>query len=204
MTETIVNFMGEHGYLAVFLLMVIENVFPPIPSEVILPYVGHLSAIGELNVIVALLVAAAGSLAGTSVWFLLGWFMSVERLTRLFARFGGYIAITVKDFNYAARFFEKHERAAVFFGRMLPAVRSVISIPAGSVRMEPRLFLLISFSGILLWNTLLISAGYFLLTDIHTVEKYINPISDFILLGFLAAYLVQVVRFVRGKRNSKG
>src|SRR5690606_21581978 len=110
MTDTIVNFMSEHGYLAIFVLMVVENVFPPIPSEVILPYVGHLSATGELNFFLAILTAAIGSLVGTSVWFLLGWFLSVERLTYFFSKYGGYIAITVKDFNYGARFFEKHER----------------------------------------------------------------------------------------------
>jgi membrane protein DedA with SNARE-associated domain len=204
MTEMILDFMGAYGYLAVFLLMVLENIFPPIPSEVILPYVGHLAATGELNPIVALLVAVAGSFAGTSFWFLIGWIVSVDRLKIFFAKYGGYIAITLKDFERAARFFKKHERAAVFFGRMVPAVRSVISIPAGSVRMPPRLFILISLAGILIWNTALIVAGYFLLSDVRLVESYVNPIADLVLLAFVGAYVVQVIRFFLHRRATQG
>ncbi len=107
----------------------------------------------------------------------------------------------MKDFEYAARFFERHERAAVFFGRMIPAVRSVISIPAGSVRMTPSAFFLISVSGIFIWNCLLIAAGFVFLSDIHVVDTYINPISDLILLGFILAYLFQVIRFIRSDRS---
>ncbi len=88
MTDAIVEFMGAYGYGAVFLLMVVENVFPPIPSEVILPYVGHLAATGELNVWLALLVAVAGSLLGTSFWFMIGWILSVSRLKHFFRRWG--------------------------------------------------------------------------------------------------------------------
>ncbi len=200
MTEAIVSFMSEYGYLAVFILMVVENVFPPIPSEVILPYVGHLAAIGEMNIFAALLVAAFGSLIGTSFWFAVGWLVSVDRLKAWLSRYGGYIAITVKDFESGARFFERHERAAVFFGRMVPAVRSVISIPAGSVHMPVRSFVLISLTGIAIWNALLITIGYLVLTDVHMVERYVDPIADLILLGFIVAYVAQVARFIRGRR----
>ena len=201
MTEVIVNFMGEYGYAAVFLLMVAENIFPPIPSEVILPYVGHLAATGEMNVFVAFVFAVLGSLFGTSIWFLIGWLVPVDTLKRFFSKYGGYIAITVKDFEHGARFFERHERSAVFFGRMIPAVRSVISIPAGSVRMDPKVFLAISLAGILIWNLVLITLGFLVLSDIHTVERYVNPVADLVLLAFVAAYLIQVVRFVRGKKG---
>lgn len=201
MTDAIVRFMSEQGYVGVFLLMVAENVFPPIPSEVILPYVGHLSATGEMNVVIALLVSILGSLFGTSFWFLLGWFVSVERLQVFFKRFGGYIAITLRDFEYGTKFFIKHERPAVFLGRMIPGVRSVISIPAGSVHMSVRSFLFISVSGILIWNTLLIFSGYFLLSDPLIVESYIKPISDLILIGFILAYLVQVFRFLKRRED---
>ena len=199
MTDAIVHFMSQQGYLAVFLLMVAENLFPPIPSEVILPYVGHLAATGEMNVFLAFLTAVLGSLIGTSIWFMVGWLVPVDALKRFFARYGGYIAITVKDFEAGARFFERHERAAVFFGRMIPAVRSVISIPAGSVRMPPKSFLLISLAGIFLWNAALITIGYWALSDVHLVERYVNPISDLVLLAFILAYVVQVVRFWRGQ-----
>ncbi len=201
MTEAIVSFMSEYGYAAVFLLMVVENVFPPIPSEVILPYVGHLAAIGELELLPALATAVAGSFVGTSFWFVFGWVMSVDRLRRFFTRYGGYVAITVKDFDQGARFFEKYDKVAVFFGRMIPAVRSVISVPAGSVHMPPRSFALISLAGILIWNTLLISIGYLVLTDVHLVERYVDPVADLVLFFFIVAYLVQVARFIMGRKR---
>jgi len=200
MTDALINFLNDGGYLAIFIMMMVENIFPPIPSEVILPYVGHMAATsGEVSLWLAILVASVGSLLGTSAWFLLGWILSVEKLHNFFKRFGGYIAITVKDFEKGSNFFKRHERATVFFGRMIPTVRSVISIPAGSVRMNVLQFATISFTGILLWNTLLIGAGYFFLSDIHLVNKFVKPISDIVILFFILAYCFQVVRFLRNK-----
>ncbi len=193
--------MSSHGYVAIFLLMILEHIFPPIPSEVILPYVGHSAAMGEINVWLGIIISSVGSLVGTSFWFLFGWVLSVDRLHNFFQRFGGYIAITDKDFTKASKFFERHENATVFWARMIPTVRSVISIPAGSVRMSPWRFLVISGAGTLIFNTGLIMAGYLLLDDIYLVEKYVNPISNLIIVFFALAYLAQVVRFWRGQRK---
>lgn len=195
MTDAILLFMTEGGYLAVFFLMFVENVFPPIPSEVILPYVGHMASVGNLNLFWAIVVSSIGSLLGTSFWFVLGWLVPVERLKKFFRRYGAYVAITLKDFEKGVTFFKRHERATVFFARMIPAVRSVISVPAGSVRMSPVLFLLISGFGVLLWNTILILIGYTFLTDIYLVEKHISPVSDLVIYAFILAYLYKVVTF---------
>lgn len=203
MADAILQFITTHGYLGVFLLMVAENLFPPIPSEVILPFIGHLTATGELAFVPAVVVATVGAVVGTSVWFVLGWLVSVPVLERFFTRFGGYVAIHVKDFRLASAFFTKHERAAVFFGRMIPTVRSVISIPAGCVRMPLLTFLLYSTIGTLIWNLLLMSAGYWLLQDYTQASRYMGPIADVIITGFIVAYLVQVSRFVWRKYASR-
>jgi membrane protein DedA with SNARE-associated domain len=196
MADAILGFITEQGYLGVFILMVVENLFPPIPSEVILPFIGHLAATGELSLLPALVVATLGAVFGTSLWFLLGWLVPVPVLERFFSRFGGYVAISLKDFQGATSFFTKYELPAVFFGRMIPAVRSVISIPAGCVRMSPVTFLLLSSLGALIWNSLLIGFGFIFLNDYGVVQTYMSPIADGIISLFIIAYLIQVVRFV--------
>lgn len=196
MADAILTFISEQGYLGVFILMVAENLFPPIPSEVILPFIGHLAATGELALVPALLVSTLGALVGTSLWFLLGWVVPVATLERFFSRYGGYVAIHVKDFRSATNFFTKYELPAIFFGRMIPAVRSVISIPAGCVRMKPMVFFTLSFLGALIWNVLLIGFGFIFLDDYGVVQKYMSPVADAIIYLFIFMYILQVVRFV--------
>lgn len=196
MAEAIFAFIEHYGYAAVFILMVVENVFPPIPSEVILPFIGYAAANGQLNLVIALFVATLGSLLGTSLWFLVGWLVPAERLEHFFRRYGGFVAIELRDFQFAVRVFTKYEYYVVFFGRLVPAVRSVISIPAGSVRMNPKLFLILTGCGTLLWNSVLLLVGYFVLDEFSLVEAYMAPVGDVILLAFLLLYVLQVLRFV--------
>ena len=142
MSEWIIAYIASHGYFGVIVLMFAENVFPPIPSEVILPFVGQSIAQGNLNFALALLAATTGSVLGTFLWFLLAWFVPATLLEKFLERYGGYVAVSKQDFHKATLYFEKYEILAVFFGRMIPAVRSMISIPAGCVRMNMKIFLL--------------------------------------------------------------
>ena len=201
MAEAVINFISQNGYWGVFILMVAENIFPPIPSEVVLPFVGHSIAKGELSFVLALLVASIGSFLGTLFWFALGWFAPAAKLEKFFRKYGGYVAISGKDFHKATSFFVKYEIPAVFFGRMIPGVRSVISIPAGSVRMNFKKFAAYSLAGLFIWNTLLISIGYFALSDYSVVETYMKPIGDAIIYLFILIYVVQVIRFVLDKEG---
>ncbi len=202
MAEGILAFISEYGYGAVFLLMVVENVFPPIPSEVILPFVGYSAAIGEINLLLALLVATLGSLLGTSLWFAVGWLVPLPILEQFFRRFGGYVAIELRDFQKAVAFFHRYERYVVVFARLLPGVRSVISIPAGCVRMDPKTFLLFTTIGTLLWNTLLILGGFFVLDEFPLVEELMAPVADGIIYLFILLYVVQVIRFTYRRRQA--
>lgn len=199
MSDAILQFLSSGGYGSVFLLMVAENIFPPIPSEVVLPFIGHLAATGELALVPAVVVATLGAVFGTALWFVLGWVVAVPVLERFFDRYGGYVAISTKDFRCAACFFERHQSSAVFFGRMIPTVRSVISIPAGSVRMSPVRFLLLTCAGTAIWNTVLICLGYYVFNDYHVAEKYMGPIGNVIIVIFTLLYIFQVIRFVARK-----
>ncbi|MES2749487.1 MAG: DedA family protein [Patescibacteria group bacterium] len=201
MAEAVINFISQNGYWGVFILMVAENIFPPIPSEVVLPFVGHSVAKGELNFVLALITASVGSFLGTLFWFALGWFAPAAKLEKFFRKYGGYVAISGKDFHKATDYFVKYEIPAVFFGRMIPGVRSVISIPAGSVRMNFKKFVAYSLAGLIIWNTALMSIGYFALSDYSIVETYMKPIGDAIIYLFIFVYIVQVVRFVLDKEG---
>jgi membrane protein DedA with SNARE-associated domain len=203
MADAVIQFITEQGYLGVFLLMAAENVFPPIPSEVILPFIGHSVAKGELSFYVALVVATLGALVGTLFWYLIGWFAPAEKLEQFFRKYGGYVAISAKDFHRATGFFVKYEVPAVLLGRMIPGVRSVISVPAGSVRMRPRTFLFYSIVGTMIWNTGLMTFGYLALNDYSMVEKYMSPIADGIIYTFIGIYIIQVIRFVLNKETEK-
>lgn len=203
MADWIIAYISGQGYAAVFVLMIAENIFPPIPSEIVLPFIGHAVAQGEMNFALALLFATMGSLIGTSAWFSLGWFMPAEKLERFFRHYGGYVAISTRDFNRATKFFTKYEIPAVFFGRMIPAVRSVISIPAGSVRMDIRKFFFYTLVGTALWNATLMIIGFYVLSDFTLVEKYMSPVSNAIIYTFIAVYLLQVGRFVWQKHVNK-
>lgn len=200
MAEAILVFITEHGYVAVFFLMMFENIFPPIPSEVILPFVGHSVAASHLNFLLALIVSTLGALTGTLFWFAIGWLVPLPKLEYFFKQFGGYVAIEYKDFTKAVNFFTRYEKWVVFFGRLMPGVRSVISIPAGVVRMDIKVFLLLSGVGTLIWNTALILGGFLILDDFSLVERYMKPIADAIIYLFIALYGVQVIRFIYRRR----
>ncbi len=194
MAEGITALIADGGYVSVFLLMLAENVFPPIPSEIILPFVGLSIANGTLSPLPALLAATLGSVAGTTFWFAIGWYISAERLRNFFTKFGGYVAIRVTDFDKAISFFTKYQVQAVFFGRMVPTVRTVISIPAGSVRMSPKRFLFYTTVGTVIWNMALMTAGFFL-EDVTALEPYIGLATNVVVASFVLVYVLQVIRF---------
>ncbi len=195
MGEFIVSMIASGGYLGIVALMILENVFPPLPSELILPFIGLLVAQGTFSLPLAIFSATVGSVVGTSLWFLLGWFVSVPRITSFLERYGTYIAISVDDFTKATNLFKRFQIPAVLFGRMMPTVRSVISVPAGCIRMSIPAFLFFTCLGSLIWNTALIFAGSKLLGNFEVIEHYLNPVTNAVVGFFVLAYVLQVVRF---------
>ena len=189
------NFINAHGYFGVFMLMFIENIIPAIPSEIVLPFIGHAVASSEMNFFIALICATAGSMLGTMVWFAVGWYLSADQLEKFLRKYGGYVAISAKDFHKARNFFTRYEIPAVFFGRMLPIIRGVISIPAGSVRMPLRTFLFYSILGSLIWNGGLMYLGSAIFTDFTVADEYLKPITKIMIYGFIALYGLHVIRF---------
>lgn len=195
MFEFITRFLEHSGYLGVFALMALENIFPPIPSEMIMPFAGFVVARGELNLVGVLVAGTAGSVAGALPWYYAGRVFGCERLKRLAGRHGRWLTVSPGDIDTALAAFHKHGRKAVLFGRLIPAVRTLISIPAGLGNMSLRQFLLYSGIGSLAWTGLLTAAGFLLESKYQQVATYVDPVSKLVLGVLLAWYLYRVITY---------
>jgi len=198
MLEWITGFVEKTGYWGIALLMLLENVFPPIPSELIMPLAGFTAARGDLHVSIAILAGTAGSIAGNSLWYLLGHWIGLGRLKSLAARHGRWLTLTPEELDQAQAFFSRHCGKAVFLGRLIPGVRTLISVPAGVVGMSWGRFLLYSTLGTVLWTALLAGAGYLLGAQYRTVANWLGPITNGIVAIGVLWYLYRVVTFRSG------
>ena len=193
MFDWVVATIDSWGYLGVFVLMVAENVFPPIPSEVIMPLAGFLAGSGRLSLVLTMIVGTLGSVIGTLMWYYIGLWFGEERLKRFAARHGRWLTLSPGDIDAAHQWFVRHGAVAVFFGRMIPAIRTLISVPAGIARMNFGRFLLLTTIGSLIWTVLLTVAGLILQDRFDQVAHVIDPISKVIVLAVVAIYLYRVV-----------
>lgn len=161
MEQLIETAINQYGYWAIISLLVMENVFPPIPSELILTFAGFLTYRGQLTIVGAICAATIGALIGASLLYWIGTYLNHERLAQLVdSRLGRLLRLRLADFDKAEAHFQNHGRAAVFFGRFIPVVRSLISVPAGMTKMPFWQFLGFTFAGSAIWNTVLIGLGY--------------------------------------------
>ncbi len=181
----IVDRVGEVGVGA---LIALENLFPPIPSEVILPFAGFRAERGDLNLVLAWLAATIGALVGALVLYALGAWIGSERLHELAGK-RWFIVFGQKDYERGERFFERHGGKIVLFGRCVPIVRSVVSVPAGVARMPLARFCAYTAAGSAVWNALFIGAGYKLGQNYDRVEGWVTPIA-YVVLAALAAWVV--------------
>lgn len=183
------------GAFAIAALMLLENVFPPIPSELIMPLAGFNAARGGTSLLAVILAGAAGSLAGAWMWYLVGRAYGANRLRRMIARHGRWLTMTPSELERAQQWFDRHGRSAVFFGRLCPTVRTLISVPAGLARMFMPRFILFSALGSLLWCSALALAGYWLESRYEQVSAWLNPVSTVIVIALIAVYIWRVIRW---------
>ena len=196
MSDWVVDVIERLGAVGVGLLIFLENVLPPIPSEVILPFAGFASQRGDLNAVAAWFAASIGSLAGALLLYGIGAFIGEERLREL-SRKRWFVFFGEKDFDRGERFFERYGNQVVFFARFIPLVRSVVSVPAGVDRMPIGRFVVLTFAGSAIWNAVFIGAGWVLGDNWDRVEGVVGPLS-YLVVGLLAvALVVLVLRKVR-------
>lgn len=193
MFDAIIGFVSSSGYLGVFFLMALENIFPPIPSELIMPLAGFIAARGQLNVVGVLLAGTAGSVLGALPWYYAGKWYGLERLKKLADRHGRWLTVSAHEIEHALEVFNRHGRGAVFFGRLIPAVRTLISVPAGICKMPLLPFLAFSIAGSVLWIGLLTGAGFILEANYTTVQKYLDPLTKGIIGLIVVGYVYRLI-----------
>ena len=203
MHETIISLMEQYGYPGILFLIALENIFPPIPSEVILTFGGFLTTYTSLGVPGVVLAATLGSMAGAAVLYGAGALLNKERLKKLAAgRAGKLLGLKPEDVEKADAWFQKKGRRAVFFCRCVPVVRSLISIPAGMSRMELPQFFLYTTAGSLIWNILLVSLGA-LMGESWRYIAYLAGEYSHVMLIVLGISLISGLIWLLGNRKIK-
>lgn len=193
-SEWVITVMERLGEVGVALLIAIENLFPPLPSEAVLPLAGFTASQGELNLMLAIVSATAGSLAGALVLYGVGRALGRERIRAIVERLP---LMRVDDVDNTEAWFIKHETKAVFFGRMIPIFRSLISIPAGIERMKLSVFVVLTVLGSLIWNTAFISAGYALGENWETAQEYASLLQKLVLAGLAIGAVYFIIKRTR-------
>lgn len=185
MIELAISVINQIGLIGAALLIAIEVVVTPIPSEAILLLTGFNVGLGSFGFVEAVIATSVGSLIGATLLYLVGYFFTQERLEGIIAKFGKYVGLPTKDFQKTMKWFERFGGPLVLFGRMFPIIRSLVSIPAGLVKMGVAKFYLFSGIGIVIWNTLWITIGYNLGENWAQGEEFAQ-ILDYIIYGLVA------------------
>jgi membrane protein DedA with SNARE-associated domain len=192
----VVDVIERLGPIGVGALIALENVVPPIPSEIILPFAGFAGSQGDLNVVAAWVAATLGALLGAWVLYGVGALVGRERIEHL-AEQRWFFLFSAGDLARGERFFERHGAQIVLFGRCIPLVRSIVSVPAGLERMSPIRFTVLTALGSGVWNALFIGAGYALGDNWDAVEGWLQPLSYLVVLLLLAGLVFLIVRRAR-------
>lgn len=194
--EPFVQAIMQHlGPFGIGLLMFLENVFPPIPSELIMPLAGYLATRGDMNIFVVIGAGTVGSLIGTLPWYYLGRRLGHHGVRRLAEEHGRWLTMSPSDVDAASDRFKRHGNWSVMLGRLIPTVRTLISVPAGVANMPLGQFLLFSSIGTLLWTAALALAGYLLGQAYSIIQDYVDPVSTAVLVILIGYYIYRVATF---------
>ena len=199
MGDWVIRLIDDTGYIGIFFLMLAETVFPPIPSEVIMPVAGMRAAQGPLALWGVIASGTAGAMFGNFFWYLLARVIGLGRFRPFIERHGRWLTLDWPDVEKAEKLFGRFGGMIVFFGRLLPTVRSIVSIPAGLLRMRLKSFLFWSTVGTAGWSAALAVAGYWLGTQFENIEKVIGPLSSGIIALIVLAYVWRQITW--RKRN---
>jgi membrane protein DedA with SNARE-associated domain len=203
MVEWITTTMNSLGYWGIGLLMFLENLFPPIPSELIMPLAGFTASQGKMNFGLAVLAGTIGTVLGALPWYYAGKLISEKRLKRWADYYGKWAGVSGKDIDQSNQWFNRHGTKAVLFCRLVPGVRTLISLPAGINAMPLALFLVYSTIGTALWTTFLTALGYFLGKNYALVDDYLGPVSKVVLLVIIVGFSIWLFQKIQQKRRAR-
>jgi membrane protein DedA with SNARE-associated domain len=195
MSHWIINLIDQAGYLGVAFLMFLETVFPPIPSEVIMPVAGLAAARGKMDIMGVIASGTAGAMLGNYFWYLAARVVGMARFRPFIQRFGRFLTLDWTEIEKAEKLFGRQGWAIVFFGRMLPTLRSLISIPAGLLHMRLSTFVVWSTLGTGIWTAVLGVSGYMLGREFKDVEAVVGPLSMAVIVVIAMGYVWRLVRW---------
>jgi membrane protein DedA with SNARE-associated domain len=198
LNDWILALISSAGYLGIFLAMFVEGILTPIPSELIMPFAGYLTSTGELNIVLVILVGSRGATAGSTIAYLLGRVLG----RRFLDRYGRYFGLGPDSLCRADAWFAKWGSYGILVGHALPGIRSVISFPAGIARMDIRRFVVFTFMGATIWNTVLVSAGFMLGKYWIELARSLDG-WDIVILGVAAAVVLGYLLYGRWKRREQ-
>lgn len=199
MFDWITGIIARLGYAGVAMLTFLENLFPPIPSEMVIPLAGFVAARGELTLPLVIAMASLGSLAGASLWYAIGRRIGERRLRAWVKRHGKWITLGTADIDRAKEGFTKHGPLAVLVGRLIPGVRTLISLPAGFAAMPLAPFICFSAIGTVIWTAALAYAGVVLQSNYTMVRDYMEVATNVLLAVFA---ILMIRRYIRCWRAS--
>lgn len=191
--------IASAGYPGLWLVMVLENLFPPIPSEVILPLAGYMTLRGCFTLGGVTAVGTLGSVAGALALYGLGWGLEESRIRQFLRNYGRYAMLSEGDLDKALAWFNRYGQPTIFFARLMPIVRSLISVPAGLARMSLLRFLVFTALGTSLWSFLLAWAGRMLGANWRRVAKLVSHYQDVMLVLIVMATLLFFAWRLRAK-----
>ena len=204
MQQFILHIIEQFGYFGVFFLILIENVFPPIPSEVILLISGFFSSYTSLSVFYMILASTLGSFLGAIILYYIGKIFNKERLKKIVnGRLGKILFLKENDIDKADEWFDNKGNKSVFFCRFVPIVRSLISIPAGMSEMPMGKFIIYTICGSMIWNTVLICLGYRLGSNWEYVLTILDKYQMVVIVILVIIIGYVIIKFYRKKRKSK-
>jgi len=194
MLDWIANTVNSLGYVGIALLMLLENIFPPIPSELIMPLAGFVVTQEELKFGYVVLAGVLGSVLGALPWYYLGKFWGLKRIERLADRYGKWLTVSSQDIRNAKQWFDRKGKQAACISRVVPGVRTYISVPAGISKMPLFPFLLYSTLGTAVWITLLTYAGYVLGDNYSLVKQFLKPIATAVAILLFLGATIWIIR----------
>ena len=195
MSDWVIRMIEDAGYLGVGFLMFLETVFPPIPSEVIMSVAGVTAAKGQMSLVLAIVSGTAGAMLGNIFWYLVARALGIIRLRPFIERHGRWLTLNWREVERAEGWFRQYGTFFVFLGRMLPTVRSLVSVPAGLLKMRFRTFFFYSTLGTAGWTAAIAVAGYKLRERFAEVDQWLGPASNAILVTLVLGYLWRLITY---------
>jgi membrane protein DedA with SNARE-associated domain len=202
MADWVYRVVENLGYAGIALLTLLENVFPPIPSEVIMPLAGFIASQGEFSLMLAIIVGSIGSLAGSTIWYFIGRRIGSQRLRQWVDKHGRWLTMSNEDLDKVHDWFHRRGGVAVFIGRLVPGIRTWISVPAGLGDMPFLPFILYSAAGTTIWTALLTAAGYWLGSNFRNLQEPLGLASTIVFVSIGIWYAWRQFRWSQNTSSS--